>query len=393
MSTWSETRLVAGREVDEKLHSKPFLYSILFFLVIVIASIALPPLLTDDGPETYDVAVVGASAQQLVEAVPEVDVDLTAVPQPDTAAADRAVREEDVEAAVLLDGDGLRLVGLTEVPNDLREALLSTAQLSALGDALATGGAAPAEVTRLLSPPQAGEVLLDDRGVDAQTIALLGIAFAFVFFFVVYTFGFAIAQSVVQEKESRVVELLVSAVPVQTLLAGKVVGNSVLALLQIVLLAGVALAGAAVTGQGELVGVLAANSPWFVLFFFLGFVMLSCLWAASGALASRTEDLQSTTTPLQLLVLLPFFAAFYVTDGVGRVVLSFLPISAPIVMPQRLLAQDAALWEAGLSALLVLLTAVAFIGVGARLYRSSLLRTRGKSSLSQAWSGTTGTPV
>ena len=67
-STWADTRLVAAREIEEKLRSRAFVLSTLFFLLIVAASIALPALLFDDSPPEYDVATVGAAAESLVEA-------------------------------------------------------------------------------------------------------------------------------------------------------------------------------------------------------------------------------------------------------------------------------------------------------------------------------------
>lgn len=194
MSTWSDTRLVALREVDEKLHSRTFVLSTLFFLLLVGLSIALPALLFDDGPESYDVAVVDADARELVAAVPE-DVELTAVPTGE-GDVDDVLRAEDADVALLLDGDALQLVALQSVPDDLREALTTTAQLGGVATALREAG----------SP---------------EAAPLLSFAFIMLFFFVVFQFGYAIAQGVVQEKESRVVELLVSAVPVRTLLSAR----------------------------------------------------------------------------------------------------------------------------------------------------------------------------
>lgn len=388
MSTWTDTKLVAGREVDEKLHSKPFLYSMVFFVLILVASLALPALLSNDDAEKYDVAVVGEPAQGLVLAARTEDVEATPKPYDSVAAAEQAVRDEDVDAALVTEGTTLRLVGLEEVPDDLRSTLAGVAQIRGLSEALSQAGTPSGELTRLLSPVDIQVRELDPGGLDPDKVLVIGLVFAMVFFFVVYLFGFAIAQTVVQEKESRVVELLVAAVPIRTLLAGKVLGNTVLALGQLVILVAVALGGAAATGQGDIVSVLAKNSAWFLIFFLLGFVVLACLFAVAGAFATRNEDLQSTTAPLQALVLLPFFASVYVTDGVAQKVLSYVPFSAPLVMPQRLVAGDAALWEAGLSALLMLVTAVALMALGSRLYRASLLRTRGKTSLGQALAAT-----
>jgi ABC-2 type transport system permease protein len=238
----------------------------------------------------------------------------------------------------------------------------------------------------LLSPPDLQERRLDDSALAQDVTFLLGFVFAMLFFFVVFQFGFAIAQGVVQEKESRVVELLVSAVPVRTLLFGKVLGNGGLALVQLVLLAAVGIAATSLTGNGELTSLLLRNAGWFLVFFGLGFAMLSCLWAAAGAFASRNEDLQATTTPLSLLVMLPLFAAIYTPDGPLRTAMSYFPITSPLMMPSRLLAGDASVWEAALSALLLVVTAGGAVLIGERLYRSSLMRTSGRTTLRQAWS-------
>lgn len=387
---WPETRLVAGREIGEKLRSRAFIISTLVFLSIIVASIALPALLFDDAPEPYDVAVVGASAQALVEAVPDDTVDLTAVAVGDEGAADAAVRDESADAALVVDDAGLRLTGLEQVPQDLRDALDGTAQLLGLEAALSAAGTPPEEVSGLLGPVAVQERLLMPSAVDSGAAELLSVAFGLLFFFIVFQFGFAIAQSVVQEKESRIVEMLVSTIPVRTLLFGKVLGYGVLALGQLVLIVLVALAGAAAVGESGLVSLLVSNGAWFVLFFVLGFALLSCLWAAAGALASRTDDLQSTTAPMQVFVLGPFFAAIYVTDGPAQVALSFFPFTSSLVMPARLVQGEAQVWEAAVAVLILLATSAVMISVGERLYRSSLLRTRGTTSIKDAWSGRAG---
>jgi ABC-2 type transport system permease protein len=386
-TTWSDVRLVAGREISEKLHSRSFLVSNLLFLALVAASIALPALVFDDSPPDFDVAVVGSQAAALVEAAPTDQVDLTARAVEDAAAADRLLRDEEVDAAVEVRGGQLLVTALQEAPSSLVQALAGTAQVAELQTALAESGASPGEVARLLAPVEVEQRLLEDTGLDPAVVPLLSVAFALLFFFVVFQYGYAIAQGVVQEKESRIVELLVTAVSVRTLLFGKVLGNGGLALAQIASLVLVAAAGAAATGEQELLGLLARNAGWFVLFFGLGFLLLSCLWAATGAFASRSDDLQSTTAPVQLLLIAPFLAAVYVGEGTVRTALSYVPFTAPLVMPARMLSGDAEPWEAGVSALLLLLAAGAAVLLGERLYRSSLLRTRGRTSLADAWSG------
>jgi len=383
---WSEVRLIAAREIGEKLRSRTFLISSLFFLAIVVASVALPALLADDGPPEHEIATVGAPAAALAEQIPPGQLELTVREVTDAAEAERLLAAEEVEAAVEVGADGPVVTGLREVPSELVDALAATYQLDQLQEELQRSGASDEQVAALLAPPAVQERLLDDGALDEELAFLLSFVFAMLFFFVVFQFGYSIAQGVVQEKESRIVELLVSAVPIRTLLSGKVLGNGSLALAQIVLLALVAVVGTLLTGERELTEVLVRNAGWFVVFFMLGFVMLSCLWAAAGAFASRTEELQATTTPLSLLVMVPLFAAIYTPDGPLRTAMSYFPVTSPLVMPSRLVAGDASAWEATGSALLLLVAAVVAVLLGERLYRSSLLRTSGRTTLRQAWS-------
>jgi ABC-2 type transport system permease protein len=205
------------------------------------------------------------------------------------------------------------------------------------------------------------------------------LAFSMVFLLASFLFGMSIAQSVVEEKQSRIVEILVAAIPVRMLLAGKVLGNSVLALGQIVLFVAVGLAGANLAGQSQIVRVLLGSSGWFLLFFVLGFAMLACLWAAAGSLAGRQEDLQATTAPLQLLLFVPFVAATYVsTPGAQLTAMSYVPFTAPIAMPRRLLLHDAAGWEAVLAAAGLVVTAVALVALATRIYERSVLAPAGR---------------
>lgn len=385
MSVWAAARLVAVREADDRLRSRAFLIGTLVFLLVVGLSVALPALLDDGEPEAYDVVVLDDGARALVDAVPAAEVDLTPVPTGSASAGERLLRAEDADALLEAGPQGLRVTGLQEVPEDLLRALGTAAQEQQLVGALTGGGRTEVAARALLAGPPVATRLLDDPGVDPGALTALPVAFGMLTFFLVFQFGFAIAQSVVQEKESRVVELLVAAVPVRALLLGKVLGNGALALGQLVLILLTGLAAAAAVGEAGVLGLLARNSPWFVLFFTLGFGVLACLWAAAGALAGRTEDLQSTTAPMQVLVLGPLFAAFYVTDGPAQVVLSFTPFTSPLVMPARLLTGDAGLGEALLSAFVLVLTGAGAVLVGDRLYRASLLRTRGTTGLREAW--------
>ncbi|WP_345712855.1 ABC transporter permease, partial [Kineococcus glutinatus] len=309
----------------------------------------------------------------------------------DAAAAEAAVRDGSVDAALLPAAGGgaaVELVGDTTVAEDLTAAVARRVQGEQVLAGFEAAGVPRAEAAALLATPAPATRLLDADAVDPTTVLLLGFAFAILFFQVVVIFGYSIAQSVVQEKQTRVIELLVTAVPVRQLLVGKIVGNGLLALGQMVLLVAVGLLGAALGGDVlDDLPSLPSAAVWFLVFFVFGFAMLSCLWAAAGAMASRLEDLQSTATPVQFLVMVPFFAAVFVREaGTVQTVLSYLPLSSPIVMPRRVLAGDAAAWEPFAALALIAVTALLLVAVARRLYENSLLQTGRTLGLRAAWS-------
>ena len=139
--------------------------------------------------------------------------------------------------------------------------------------------------------------LLEPAATDPTLAYLVAFGFGLVFFMSAITFGSTIAQSVVEEKQTRVVEILLSTVSARALLTGKVIGNSVMAFAQIVAIAVLAILGLIVTGQRVLLGGLGTSVIWFVVFFAVGFVMLAALFAATAAMVSRAEDMGSVTTP------------------------------------------------------------------------------------------------
>jgi ABC-2 type transport system permease protein len=184
--------------------------------------------------------------------------------------------------------------------------------------------------------------LLDPHAVNPFLAFIVPFGLAFVFFFTNFLFGLQIAQSVTEEKQTRIVEILVAGVPTRTLLAGKVAALTLLAFCQVTLIAIVSLIGARLAGLDRgLMHLLEPAIGWFLPFFALGFVMLAALWAGVGALAARQEDINAVSQPVQMAVMLPFFAVVFLADNPAALtVLSYFPLSAPVAMPVRLFSDD-----------------------------------------------------
>ncbi|MFE6560982.1 ABC transporter permease [Nocardioides sp. NPDC057767] len=146
----------------------------------------------------------------------------------------------------------------------------------------------------------------------------------------------------------------------------------------------VGLVGLSLTDFSFALPALSGAIGWFVVFFLIGFVVLSTLWAVAGALASRTEDLQSSSTPITMLLMVMFFGALYL-DGVGEQIGSYVPPLSAVLMPMRLVDGSAAWWEPVIALALLLGFGAALVRLAERLYSRALLQTGGQLSLKAAW--------
>ena len=376
--------VVAGREVRVKLTDRNFIISTLVTLVLLAGSLVLQVVLGSRGND-LSVAVSGPGARDVIQQVDQrADerkdaVSMTIADFPDGASVAQAIREEKADAGLVHEAGGWRLVGKTGTDSTLAASVREVVQRTTLAQNAAAAG------TTVQALTQGGEVRLDvlEPKDDAGVAVVAGIVFAFLFYMASLLFGMAIASSVVEEKQSRVVEILVTAVPLRQLLMGKVLGNTALALGQMALFLGVGLIGMSFTSFASFLPSIAASAGWFLVFFLAGFVALACLWAVAGSLATRNEDLQSTTPMLTTLLIGALMVGF-VGEGTIRTIGSYVPIISTVAMPQRLLAGEAAWWEPIVSLLLTLAFAALAVVVGERLYRRSVMQTQRRLTIREA---------
>ena len=392
MSRWAVMRLVAGREIRERLRSKAMRISTGVTLLIIMAVAVLPGLIGDDGPTTYEVGVFGPTAGLLADRLPvvaalsgeDVAVDVRRVAT--TADAERLVRDGDVDAA-LSDTE----IVVDEELGDRLGFLVQEANRQVNGEnALAAAGVGAGVAARVLMPEPLAVRALDPRSEqekDREGMVFVG---TMLLYGQLLGFGYWVASGVVEEKASRVVEILLAKAPPAQLLAGKVIGIGVIGLGQLVAFVVLGLAAATVSGTIDLppetVPVALQVVGWFVL----GFAFYSSLFAVAGVLASRVEELQSTTTPLTFVVMGSFFAAI-ATGGdpggpVARVA-TYLPPSAPLVMPIRVAAGEVGPATVAVSVAVVLVSIAAVVALAGRVYAGGALHLRGQLKLRTALAG------
>ncbi|OFK08762.1 ABC transporter permease [Kocuria sp. HMSC066H03] len=331
-----------------KATSKPFIITTLILLAAALAATLLVPRLGDlFAGDATSVAVVDQTAPS-VQALGE-DYAPQTVASAD--AAREAVLSGAADAAVVPDSGspaGVSVLAMTDAPSGLVQALST-------------------------SP---GVELLDPAAPNPALRYLMAFGFGLVFFMAAVTFGQQIAVSVIEEKQSRVVEILLAAVPARAMMAGKVLGNAAMAILQVALLAGALLLGMQINGNVLPLDGMGVPILWFVMLFSIGFVMIAALYAAAASMVSRQEDIGSTSMPVMMLIMLPYFGVIFFNDNPEALrIMSWIPFSAPVAVPLRIFLDQGEWWEHIGSLVLLIVTTALAIWLAAVIYERSILRT------------------
>lgn len=367
--------LVARREIRERLRSKVFLASTVLMLLLVGGSTALEGALSKK--PTYDVAVTAPAPPGLLEALERAarpfddsKVKLRVVASP--AAGRHALEEEEVDALLILPQD--RLVFRTDV--DEKAAAIADTAVRALRNQLPPE---PELTIATLHPP-------DEETTDAETLVAYVGSLLLLMSLAVY--GQWVVTGVVEEKNSRVVEIILSTVPPRHLLAGKVIGIGLLGLAQLALIAGLAaalLAAGVFDAPAGLGGSVALVIPWFAL----GFALYAVGYAAAGALASRQQNADTAGQPVTYTLVAVYFAGYVALssnpDGPLAVLLTVFPLSSPLVLPARNALVGVPLWQHVLAVALVLAAIYALVRFAGRIYGQGLLRSGPRLGVRQAW--------
>lgn len=242
---------------------------------------------------------------------------------------------------------------------------------------------APKELVESLTLQPQVQLLHIRSGLDWNVI-LIGVIIGALFMMLVSNFGTPVAQSVVQEKSGRIIEILLAVVRPQELLAGKIIGNTVLAFgLLIIMMIGSSLA-LVLSGQTAFFNLLFLPMLWSLPYMLLGFLLTMALYAGLGSLASRQEDLSNTLGLAVIISMIPYFAAFLVQGNEGLLtLLSYVPIASVTLMPMRVYMGVAQWWEPVASFGITILATIGILYLGAFIYKRSVMKVGGKLKLSE----------
>jgi ABC-2 type transport system permease protein len=381
--------LVARREVRERARSRGFRISTLLMVLVAVAIIVLPGLIdTDDS--TSRVGIAGQTSSSFERALSgqaaSSDSTIHLRHYDSVAAGEKALRDEQVDVLVV---DVRRLEWRGRADTQLQATITGAIQVATVQQRAVDAGVDPATVTRLLAPVPvesvqigsvAGRTTDDDAAAALMSVVLL---------MAIVVYGNLVLTGVVEEKSSRVVEVLLARMPAKALLGGKVVGIGLLGFGQLALTAVAALVASMTVDSFDLPAVTGSVLAWVLVWFVLGYALYAMVYGALGSLASRTEDAQAVAGPVSYVLVGAYWASFLTLgadpDGLWARVLSLFPATAPLAMPGRIALGTTSWWEPALAVVLTLAAIAGLVGFAGRVYQNAVLRTGAVLRLREAW--------
>jgi ABC-2 type transport system permease protein len=419
---------VARREYRQRVRGRTFVVTSTLLALVALVYVLLPVILRVTGVDRpARVAVLVTATDISTDPVTTLDGLLRAGSPAGAAAAPKIEISRAQDAADarrrVADGDLNGLLTISRGANgDLAFDYLTNAEANdeatlfvrqgasalAIADRLERAGLTSEDRSSIFAPPDlttsAASAAAGRRGDrDFGAAFLLGYILVVLTFMAILTYGNWVAQSVAEEKSSRVMELLITAASPRQLLTGKVLGAGAAGLTQfaVVIIAAVIgllagpplerLLGGAPADGGQLPALTVGLWVAFGAFFMGGFLLYSILYAAVGSMVSRQEDVQAAASPLMIVAMAGYFISFSALNGIGQAwvaVLSLIPFFSPYLMPARILLGEPTGWEIAVSVGLLALAIVGALWVAARIYSAGVLLYGQRPGIREVWRAT-----
>ncbi len=383
--TW---RLVARRDFWVRLRERSFLVSTLINIAVIsILVLARASSAVASGP-SFDLGYVGSPAiaqgAQGLGNDPSVHVSIDLHAFADESSAEVSLRDRSVDAVVT--GDAIiGYSGIDQTLEGLVQASARNIAVTGLMDRYHVPGAARDAAN---NPTPLHEAVLKVESPHRNENAAVAFVGVLLLYGQLFGYGIWVASGVIEEKASRVVEMLLSAIRPKQLLLGKIIGIGTLGLAQLIVISsfaiGLAFATNAIDVSSSAFGAAGLVMGWFIL----GFAFYATLFAAAGSLVTRMEELQNVIVPINLTILVSFFisiGALQDPNGRLQVIASILPTSSALAMPVRIVLGAAPGWQIAVSLVALVGSTVLLVPLAARLYSGAVLRTRGRVRIREAW--------
>lgn len=391
MSRTRQVLELAKRDFVQRAKSRAFLFSMLLIVgLVLIVGPLLSYAMREPGPST--VGLVGSfppgTDAAITAQADRFDVKVEVAHYDTLAAGEAAIQDGSADVLATRDGE---LVWKKASEPQLAAVVISgvaDAKRVAVADQL---GLTASQVSSLLNPASFSTRVLDQSNSDEKAARQIG---AFIGLMLLYIsllmFGQFVMMGIMEEKQTRVVEVVLSRVKPTQVLMGKVFGIGLLGLIQMVVLGAAILVTISVANLTsiDITGIGIEVFIWLIVWYLLGYTFYSFMYGALGATISRQEDMQGVAMIPVLLILPGFFIAQLAMDNPDSTlsrVASIVPVWSPMVMGVRSVISNVPIWELATAIVLLVLAAYGLVRLGGRIYRGAILQTGGRTKLRAAW--------
>jgi ABC-2 type transport system permease protein len=385
--------LLAKRDFLQRGRSKGFLVMV---GLSVLAILAIGPIIQtfDNGEEAIEIGLTGSTPAELepaIQAVAAASERLIEIDIVDDVAEGERLLQDGGLAVLVVDGD--ELVWADEPRGDAGSVVrpaIAAVERQAVIDEL---GLSAAEAQGLLAPEAPTERRLEPEDPERTGRIVAGYISIFVLYIAILVFGQFVMLGVTEEKSSRVIEVVLSKVKPESILAGKILGIGLLGLVQVLAMVGAVLVAVQMLGtEFEIppIGMRVAFTS--ILWFILGYGFYSTMYAGLGATITRQEDMQGAAILPAILILPAYFIALIsleTPDSTLARITSLIPPTSPIVMPMRNAVTDVPITENLAAVAIIIATVFVLVKIAARIYRGAALRIGAKVPIREAWKAAT----
>jgi ABC-2 type transport system permease protein len=380
--------LVARREILVRLRSRTVVGSTLVMVALVVIGIGLYSLV---GGRTTALHVGFSGGSQALEL--DFSSSLTALGQSVTVSnvADEAAGRSQVSGGsldVLVTGPA---TSPTIVVQQSASAVVQAAvERAVLNARFAAVGIPPGVLETVVSGAQPPVDTLQPKNAQETQNKVIGLGVAILLWIALGLSGGMVANGVVEEKSTRIMEILLATLPPTRLLAGKIAGIGLIGLTQVALVALATLVSVAVTHVVTTPALGVEAVMGYLLWFLLGFLLYATAYATLAALVSRQEEVQSAVAPIQVFAIGSYLLAYValVNPASPLIILaSLLPPFAPILMAVRISVGDVPAWQVGLAIALIVASIAGLVWLAGRVYANSAMRMGSRVRFMDAFRG------
>lgn len=384
--------LIAKREYMERVRTRAFLISTVLIPALMGGGIFGIAAIASKSKASAHIAIVASQPQPAQDLKRELehgsDTDMTVdiLPPGDTTTLDKEIANKQLDGYLVIrqqpDSDGAEHRPIFDfTPRSSADIATSSSIQGALQtiltrEYLTDHNVSPEQVKALMAPVKVNIIEANGHHGNSRQSFYVAYTLFFLMYMVVLLYGMNVARSIIEEKTSRVFEVLLATIKPDELLAGKIIGVGSVGLTQVGIWMTAALLFAAQAGAMGGVTISMTQIVFFIIYFALGYALYSSVAAALGAMTNSEQELQQ----LNMFLMLPLFVSMGMlvpimtspNSMLSRVV-SQIPFCAPLLMDFRISIAMPQWWEIGLSIGLILVTIFAVLWVSSRIYRVGIL--------------------